>query len=442
MFGLDRKSTTEPPAPISSDASRDALGVSSLAAVAAEEAVRQIELLQTRLSEQYGDTVTLSINLSDLMCLLAWSRGNVQKLSGETVSISGAVEELARTIQNIAELSNASQARSSEAAELVNAGASRVHVAGEAMSEIASAFSGLDARMKTLGEAISSIGGFAKQIENISSQTKLLALNATIEAARAGEAGRGFAVVAAEVKSLSEETSRTTELIRGQLTTLGGVMQSMMAAMNEGGEKVREGTEVFQAVVNDMEGIRGCVGEVNISIASITHMLKDQEMTSESIAKSLSEIARLAEQNEADTKQSTDLIEKADNLIVGTLRKSSAPHALERRMRADHMSWKRKLAECLVGTRKINSTQFSRTNEPFGEGWATANGLKLSDPSILPELRRHYDTLVTESNALVQEAGRGEIGNAINHYMAMDSTSGEVMGKLERLAAALGYPAG
>ncbi len=80
--------------------------------------------------------------MSELLCLTAWSNGNVRKLSGETVAISGAVEEMARTIQNIAQLSEAAQIRSSEAAGIVSGGAARARTAGRAMDEISAAFRG------------------------------------------------------------------------------------------------------------------------------------------------------------------------------------------------------------------------------------------------------------------------------------------------------------
>lgn len=438
MFGLTRKT---PPSEFNSAGSeQDSLRALAQANETAVADIRQsMDTMKIRVSADYDQTVELSVNMSELMCLMAWSNGNVRKLSGETVAISGAVEEMARTVQNIADLSETAQGRSAEAQQLVETGASRAQSAGRAMSEISEAFSGLDERMQMLGRAIESIGGFAKEIENISSQTKLLALNATIEAARAGEAGRGFAVVAAEVKALSEETSKTTELIRGQLTTLTEVMSSMLQAMAVGGGKVRDGADTFNAVVSDMEGIRDCVGDVNGSIGSIATMLSDQHTATESIAKSLSEIAKLAAQNESDTKTSVDYIVKADGIISQLLESGhrlDLPHADERRMRADHMIWKRNLAECLVGLRSVDARSFESKNKPLGDAFDRASPAIRKLPAF-GSLVSLVDRMKSEGAQMVQQSASGNIGKAIEHYMAMDGASGEAMPKLAELNRAI-----
>ena len=443
MFRLLK--SADSPADRDHGAQRDALAKAEALARAQTAAVEAAESAGARMREDisrwYGQAVDQAVDLGELLCLMAWSNGNVRKLTGETVAISSAVEEMARTVQTIAQHSATAQDRSGEAFRLVASGVERAQSAGRAMGDIATAFSGLDQRMQLLGRAIEQIGGFAKEIEAISSQTKLLALNATIEAARAGEAGRGFAVVAAEVKSLSEETSKTTDLIRGQLGELTKVMEDMLGAMASGGAKVRDGGETFEAVVGDMVSIRSCIEDANHGITSITHMLSDQHAATESAAKNLSEIARLAGQNETDSRTAIDLLHKADKLVIDQLssgEKAEVPGFAERRMRADVVAYKKQLAENLVGLVSLEAGRFASV-VPLGEAYA-----KVADPSVRAHgafraLAPLNDTMKREGAKVIEAGQRGDIGKAIEAYMAMDGAATEAIKQLGELERAFGY---
>lgn len=382
--------------------------------------------------------VDASVNLSEVLCLMAWSSGNARKLAGETTAATAAVGAIAGAIDDIAERGAVAESRSAEARRLVAAGANRTRSAGSAMGGIADAFGDLQARLSELRAATDSIGGFAQAIGSVSRQTKLLALNATIEAARAGSAGRGFAVVAAEVKALSEEASNTTQLIREQLETLSSVMSGMLRAMGAGAERVREGREAVDAVVIDMEGIEGCVGEAAVGIGHIAAVLGDRRQSLRDLAERLGEIDRLAGQNETDSRSAADIVGRTDGVLSALIEESGGSAeagGAVLRLRADHMVWKRELAEVLAGVRPAEPRRYEARNTPLGPHFA---GIR--EPAVMAtgEYRRLAEVagaLAALGRTVIAKTSEGDIGAAIGAYMEMDKLSGEVMGLLPALAA-------
>ena len=381
--------------------------------------------------------VEASVNLSDVLCLMAWSSGNARKLSGETASASASVADIAKTIDDIAGLGGIAEHRSMEARKLVVDGGARTRSAGTAMAGIADAFGNLEDRLGELRTATDSIGGFAQAIASVSKQTKLLALNATIEAARAGQAGRGFAVVAAEVKALSEEASTTTNLIREQLETLARVMTGMLGAMASGAAKVREGREAVDAVVGDMDGIEGRVGETAEGVGRIAGMLGDRRHALRDLADRLVEIARLASQNETDSRSAAEIVGRTDGIVTNLIEDSAATGgaaAAAQRLRADHMVWKRSLAEVLAGVRPAASFPAAERLVPFGVHFGG-----LTDPAMVatPAHRRLVEIAAALSRlgaVIVEKTAKGDIGGAIDAYMEMETLSGEAMGLMTTLA--------
>ena len=114
--------------------------------------------------------------------------------------------------------------------------------------------------VSNLVENVNKVSGITEAILSISSQTNLLALNASIEAARAGEAGKGFAVVAEQIRTLAEETKKSTE----QITEIMNELISVTTETREGldrsvesidiqREKVKQVHDSFIEVGNGME---------------------------------------------------------------------------------------------------------------------------------------------------------------------------------------------
>jgi methyl-accepting chemotaxis protein len=160
---------------------------------------------------------------------------------GRTEASSGAARQASITAAATADLAGL---MSRSLTELVGSVERSRRMAGDAAAQIART----DGIVQGLAEAAGRIGEIGTLIKRIADQTNLLALNATIEAARAGEAGRGFAVVAQEVKSLADQTGRSTVEIGSHVAAIQQVTAEAVAAIG-----------AVRQTVLDLDGITGTV---------------------------------------------------------------------------------------------------------------------------------------------------------------------------------------
>ncbi len=160
-------------------------------------------------------------------------------------------------------------------------------------------------KVEGLAESAAKIGEVVTLIQAIAEQTNLLALNATIEAARAGEAGKGFAVVASEVKELATQTSKATEEISAQIS-------SIQSATQESAQAIGEITEIMEEVDNYTATIAAAVEQQGSATTEISQNVQKAAEGTTYVSSAMSQLSQAVDQ----TSSSADMVLSASGELA------------------------------------------------------------------------------------------------------------------------------
>ncbi len=398
---------------------------------------RLLERLASSASHDLDRVVNLSIQGSETAISTARLLNTSREVDMRTQTLAAASEELVASIGQIRATAQAATGDAEEMRASAEHGMSTADSASAAMGRVGTTANLASEKITALSEASEAIGTIVSSIDAIAKQTNLLALNATIEAARAGEAGKGFAVVATEVKSLSQQTSGATVEIRTRIDQLRVDIQTIVEAMSDCTKAAVESRDVVASLGGAMAGVSKQVSSVTTGMAEIAGILNQQTDASREIAQGISSIAAMTEQSVEQVVAISNQLDVVHALVgeeLQNISNFSFENKVPRLAKADHVIWKKRLADMAVGRVKLKANELADHHSCRLGKWYYGDASR--------DCQSHNAfALLEKPHALVHQHGKqaaklfeaGDLPGALKEIQNVEAASKDVLELLDQL---------
>jgi methyl-accepting chemotaxis protein len=245
--------------------------------------------------------------------------GLAETASGQTVTASEAASAAASHVRTTAV---STEELSASIADIYRQAKNTEGMARQAVAQAEKS----NGTIRSLSQAVDTIGSVVKLISNIAAQTNLLALNATIESARAGEAGKGFAVVAGEVKSLATQTSKATEEIGRHIAMIQDTTRRSVEEIASAGGIVAEIAKIAETValaVDEQSAATASIARSASSAAQNATTVADALRMVEDTIKPTESAARFVLELSGDLNARQSELDAAVDSLFATARKEA-----------------------------------------------------------------------------------------------------------------------
>lgn len=152
-------------------------------------------------------------------------------------------------------------------------------------------------------------------ITSIANKTSMLALNASIEAARAGEAGSGFAVVAKQVAELSDQTKEATVNITDLINTVASELNQVTDAVKVVEENAEAQDEKTEDLNKSLHNIMDMTANIVERTSSLEQMIEKLATANGDIVQNIQVISAITEEVTAHSSETLNTCKENQEIV-------------------------------------------------------------------------------------------------------------------------------
>lgn len=369
---------------------------------------------------------------------------SMDKQIEESFSVTAATEEMSASIHEVANHAVRVAEGTDQAVQSADQSKEVIDDALDDIGQIGHVYHQVIEQVNQLDREIGQTQAVVKIIRDIADQTNLLALNASIEAARAGEQGKGFSVVASEVRKLAEHTKEEITRITSNMDSLSKVSTQVVQQIKQTGDLVEKTVTGAQHAREVITQIVSMMKEMSNSTSHIAAMTEEQsavvtEITDRNsiIHDHSSSTQKVAEETARIIYDLSIKMDEYRNSFFGINVKLNS-NDLVRVAKTDHLLWKWKIYNMLLGISKIDSNQVtSHESCRLGKWYYGDLPLFVKNSEAYKELEEPHKEVHSYAKMAVEHYEKGNLLGAEQSLELLEQASDKVILLLSKLEAHL-----